>query len=79
MNMARRLVSTMQPFPNVGNAERSLRRTILSTDIEELEHDILVLIGHLYLEDLESMAPETREVVEKWVPIWEKWVEEGAQ
>jgi hypothetical protein len=39
------------------------------------EHDILTLVGRLYLEDPETFAPETREVMERWVPRFEESIE----
>jgi len=38
--------------------------------IEQLEADILTLVGRLYGEDDNSFAPETYEVMKRWRPIF---------
>ena len=41
-------------------------------DKEELIKDTMILVGRLYLEDYDTCAPETIEVLERWKPIWEE-------
>ena len=38
--------------------------------VVELKNDILTLVGRLYDEDENTFAPETREVMNKWKPVF---------
>ena len=40
--------------------------------IEELEKEILILVGRLYDEDPSTFSTETYEVMKKWKPIFAK-------
>lgn len=40
--------------------------------IEAFRKDILVLVGRLYGEDPDTLAPETRKVMDQWVPEFQR-------
>ena len=39
-------------------------------EADQIKRDLLVLYGRLYLEDPETFAPETAEVMERWEPVF---------
>ena len=46
---------------------------ILTDDmVEKLKRDLLILYGRLYLEDPDTWAPETAEVMARWEPIFKE-------
>ena len=41
-------------------------------EADSIKRDLLVLYGRLYLEDPDTFAPETAEVMERWEPIFKE-------
>jgi len=45
---------------------------------KQLIHDIMVLVGRLYVENPITMAPETAEVMLRWRPLYKRMLEDAA-
>ena len=44
--------------------------TLTMAEADRIKRDLLVLYGRLYLEDPETFAPETVEVMLRWEPVF---------
>ena len=44
--------------------------TLTMAEADRIKRDLLVLYGRLYLEDPETFAPETAEVMARWEPVF---------
>ena len=49
--------------------------TLTMAEADRIKRDLLVLYGRLYLEDPDTWAPETAEVMARWEPIFKERME----